>query len=427
MLLLVLPKIIQVHKQRFPGLRMSPSKLAPAVAAVLVVGLQASGWAAAATAEKKKPSAKSERIAELREQIGEVSEQEGSLLEEIAGIRERLEELNAAVRRYGREVAAAQRLFSKAERALAKAEAERAAVAARLVDAKAAVEAARQAMNLTVTNLYQRGASEEQAVYAAIVETSRSPNEVLAATHYMKGALLEDRANFEHFLALQREVERLDREAEARRTEAQAARDQLAAERQRVEGLRAEAVAARAAARAEEDREQELLAEVQSKKADFERELGLLQIESSAIGEWLRSIQAGQKLAPRQKRTFKPPVAAPMSSRFGPRVHPIYGDTRVHTGVDFAVGSGVPIRASGPGLVVWAAPRGGYGNLVIVEHGNGLATLYAHQSRLDVTVGQRVTAGQVVGAVGSTGMSTGPHLHFETRELGTPVDPLHYL
>lgn len=410
-----------------PSFRIVGRPLATALVFALIATLQASGWAAAATDDKKKATAKDERIAELRDQIGEVSEQEGLLLEEIAGIRERLEELNATVRRFGREAAAARRRFERAERALVRAEAERAEVAQRLLEAKAAVEAARRAMNVTVTALYQRGQSEEQAVYAAIMETSQSPHEVLAATHYMKGVLLEDRAELDRFVALQHEVEALSREAERRRDEARAARDQVAVERQRVEGLRAEAVAARGAARAEEDREQELLAEVQSRKSDFERELRLLQVESSAIGEWLRSIQSGQRLAPRKKKTFRMPVNGPMSSRFGPRTHPIYGDTRVHTGLDFSVGSGVPIRAGGAGLVVWSGPRGGYGNLVIIDHGNGLATLYAHQSRLDVTVGQRVATGQRVGAVGSTGMSTGPHLHFETREFGTPADPLYYL
>jgi murein DD-endopeptidase MepM/ murein hydrolase activator NlpD len=77
--------------------------------------------------------------------------------------------------------------------------------------------------------------------------------------------------------------------------------------------------------------------------------------------------------------------------------------------------------------VVWAGPRGGYGNVVVVDHGKRLATLYAHQSRMTVSAGQQVLRGQVIGFVGSTGFSTGPHLHFETRELGTPVDPLAYL
>jgi murein DD-endopeptidase MepM/ murein hydrolase activator NlpD len=120
-------------------------------------------------------------------------------------------------------------------------------------------------------------------------------------------------------------------------------------------------------------------------------------------------------------------VAAPVSSGFGTRVHPILGDVRMHTGMDYAAGTGAPIKAAGNGIVVWAGPRGGYGNAVIIDHRNGLATLYGHQSRVNVTVGQKVSTGQVVGFVGQTGMATGPHLHFEVRELGTPVDPALYL
>jgi murein DD-endopeptidase MepM/ murein hydrolase activator NlpD len=204
-------------------------------------------------------------------------------------------------------------------------------------------------------------------------------------------------------------------------------RDEQAAERDRLQGLKDQALANRAAAKSEEDRQQELLKQIQDKKADFQSELNALQVESGAVGDFLRQVQSGQKLAPRKKRTFKAPVGAPMSSGFGTRVHPILGEVRMHTGIDYAAGTGVPIKAAGSGIVVWAGPRGGYGNAVIIDHRNGLATLYAHQSRVNATVGQKVSTGQVVGFVGQTGMSTGPHLHFEVRELGAPVDPLWYL
>jgi murein DD-endopeptidase MepM/ murein hydrolase activator NlpD len=397
--------------------------LAPLVALVLIAGPAASGGRAA----EKEPTAKQVRVNELREQISDVSEQEGALLSEIAAIREKLDELTDAVRRLNGEVSQAKRHLRRAERDLDRAEAERLEVAFKLVQAQAEVEGARHAMNLTISALYQRGQSDQQALYAAVVQTSSSPHEVFTALRYLKGTFGDQRADLDRFLALQHEVEILSREAKAREEEARAASDQMEAERVRLEGARAEAVAARTAAKAEEDREQELLAEVQNRKEDFLRELALLQAESSAIGQMLRELQAGQRLAPRRKDTFKLPVNAPMSSRFGYRVHPIFGDTRLHTGLDFAAGAGTPIRAAGPGRVVWAGPRGGYGNLVAIDHGNGLATLYAHQSRIDVTVGQKVATGEVVGLVGSTGFSTGQHLHFETRELGTPADPLLYL
>ncbi len=116
-----------------------------------------------------------------------------------------------------------------------------------------------------------------------------------------------------------------------------------------------------------------------------------------------------------------------VTSRFGFRTHPIFGTRRLHAGTDFRGATGTPVLAAAGGTVVYAGPRGGYGNAVIIDHGGALATLYAHQSRLSVATGDRVETGQAVGAVGSTGFSTGPHLHFEVRVNGTPVDPLNYL
>jgi murein DD-endopeptidase MepM/ murein hydrolase activator NlpD len=116
-----------------------------------------------------------------------------------------------------------------------------------------------------------------------------------------------------------------------------------------------------------------------------------------------------------------------VTSGYGPRRHPIFGDERMHTGVDFGAAAGTPIRAAADGVVVWAGPRGGYGLTVIIDHGDSLATLYAHQEAVAVAEGRRVRRGEVVGYVGATGYATGPHLHFEVRVRGNPVDPLPYL
>jgi murein DD-endopeptidase MepM/ murein hydrolase activator NlpD len=121
------------------------------------------------------------------------------------------------------------------------------------------------------------------------------------------------------------------------------------------------------------------------------------------------------------------PVNGPITSPFGWRIHPILGYKKFHTGVDFGVGYGTPILAADSGTVIYSTWMGGYGNVIIVDHGDGLSTLYAHQSSLAVGTGARVTRGQTVGYVGSTGFSTGPHLHFEVRVNGNPVDPMGYL
>jgi murein DD-endopeptidase MepM/ murein hydrolase activator NlpD len=115
------------------------------------------------------------------------------------------------------------------------------------------------------------------------------------------------------------------------------------------------------------------------------------------------------------------PVSGPVTSGFG------YRWGRMHQGIDIGAGTGVPIRSAKAGEVIFAGTMSGYGNVVIVDHGGGFTTLYAHQSRIGSTEGQQVNQGQVIGYVGSTGRSTGPHLHFETRVNGSARNPRNYL
>lgn len=121
---------------------------------------------------------------------------------------------------------------------------------------------------------------------------------------------------------------------------------------------------------------------------------------------------------------FERPVAGPVTSGFGWRIHPITGVPRPHTGTDFAATRGTPVGAAAGGVVTSAGPRGGYGQTVVVDHDNHTATLYAHLSSIAVSSGQPVRRGELLGLVGSTGQSTGPHLHFEVRVSDAPVDPL---
>jgi murein DD-endopeptidase MepM/ murein hydrolase activator NlpD len=121
------------------------------------------------------------------------------------------------------------------------------------------------------------------------------------------------------------------------------------------------------------------------------------------------------------------PVDGPVSSGFGTRTHPLTGQRRLHAGLDIAAVAGTPIRAAAPGQVVSAGEQSGYGLTVDIRHSDGAMTRYAHQSRLLVSAGQQVAGGQVIGLVGSTGNSTGPHLHFEVRTPAGPIDPRTWL
>ncbi len=197
-------------------------------------------------------------------------------------------------------------------------------------------------------------------------------------------------------------------------------RDELVAVRARQTTLRTQAVS-------EEGRQKSLLTDARSRVREFEAEIAALKKESDLIGALLRARQKTQAKAPTGSGVLTRPVEGVITSNFGPRQHPIFGTMRMHAGVDFAGTSGTPVRASADATVVAAGDRSGYGTTVILDHGNTLATLYAHLSRTAVTEGAIVSRGTIVGYVGSTGFSTGPHLHFEVRANGNPVDPARYL
>jgi murein DD-endopeptidase MepM/ murein hydrolase activator NlpD len=198
----------------------------------------------------------------------------------------------------------------------------------------------------------------------------------------------------------------------AYRAEQQAAlRDELVTNRQALAGARSSKQRDLAATR---QQEREWVGEAKS---------------LASVSAQLASQIAGAQSAPSDGGSSAPPssggliwpCAGPITSPFGMR----WGS--LHPGIDIGAPTGTPIKAAASGRVLTASYNGGYGNLVVLDNGNGIATAYAHQSQIAVSVGETVTQGQVIGYVGSTGFSTGPHLHFEVRVNGSPVDPMGYL
>lgn len=129
----------------------------------------------------------------------------------------------------------------------------------------------------------------------------------------------------------------------------------------------------------------------------------------------------------KKQESFIKPTSGRISSPFGYRTHPVTGSYTLHSGIDIAASSGTTVVASRNGKVVSAGYSGSYGNLIVISHGNGIETAYAHLSSINVRVGESVSQGQLIGKVGSTGRSTGPHLHFEVRINGTAVNPSKYI
>ncbi len=236
--------------------------------------------------------------------------------------------------------------------------------------------------------------------------------------------LLERRYRIKRLYAADRQrLNELDGDARLLRNQ----RQQIAQQRNGIALLQQKLLLQKATLEGRTASQQTLIQQLQQNRDALDAAQTQLQRDSVSlkdlIQERLRRAPAGiQGSGP-----LRYPVNAEITSTYGWRVHPILKTERLHNGIDFGVDYGTPIGAATSGTVIYADWYGGYGYTVILDHGNGLSSLYAHNSDLLVSEGQSVQAGQPIAHAGSTGFSTGPHLHFEVRESGEPVDPMKYL
>jgi len=173
---------------------------------------------------------------------------------------------------------------------------------------------------------------------------------------------------------------------------------------------------------------QQILASVQQEREAYEKALAELEESSRKLEAMIRQLQGGSSEAlGTGVFTWPTPGYTTITSPYGMRYHPILKTRKMHTGVDIGAPMSATIVAADSGKVIYAGWMEGYGQVLVIDHGNGLSTLYAHQSAFLVSNGQTVTKGQAIGKVGSTGWSTGPHLHFEVRINGSYTDPMPYL
>lgn len=180
-----------------------------------------------------------------------------------------------------------------------------------------------------------------------------------------------------------------------------------------------------ATARQQQQQRARLMSQLQAEAGRLEAVENELEAESQRLAAELAKRSRWRAGAPGRGELLWP-TNGTAGSPYGWRTHPISGQRKLHTGVDIGGPTGQPIYAAAEGLVISSGWRGGYGLAVVIDHGGGLATLYAHNSRLLVSEGQVVSAGQQISAMGTTGYSTGPHLHFEVRVDGQPRDPMEW-
>jgi len=331
-----------------------------------------------------------------RKKVQEMRRKERTLSEQLRETRTRI--IRAKIR-----LAALNREYAQVSRQLSQ-------TRARLTQLRAKLSRHRSILAERLRQLYKHPPSD----YVAFVLDSRDIEGAAIRTYAFQRILYHDEKIIETTRQAKEELE--NQEAQLRRQQARLDSLRRAIEEQTRELRAAEAEQAR------------LLRKVQTERETYERWLQEWEEESRAIATLLRRLQSAQRGRPRPipawTGPFIRPVDGPIVSGFGYRVHPIFRRVKFHYGIDIAAPSGTPIRAAAGGVVVFAGWRRAYGNTVIIDHGNGMATLYAHCSRILVGEGEVVKQGQVIALVGNTGLSTGPHLHFEVRRYGEPINPL---
>ncbi len=363
------------------------------------------------------------RIDDIKSQISGAEQQSTAIAGEILATDALLQGLVADLRRAEEELAAATAAVADATQ--------------RLTVLRDDLENRYRALELTRIDLAAtREEAKARAVELYMGGGGADPQSILFSAEEMTAVGI----GLEYIATVADATERVVKRLESLEIQVQLQTDKIAAEEVELEaelvrlednearlGELADTVAARKADVARElANQQAQLASVESSIDHFENELAALEREQGRIEALIRSQQSTGTAAP-SSGGYVRPVAGPITSGFGYRTHPILGTRRLHTGIDLGVGYGTPIAAAAGGRVILASYYGGYGNTVIIDHGGGISTLYAHQSRIGVSNGASVSAGQTIGYVGSTGLSTGPHLHFEVRQNGTPVNPLNYI
>ena len=358
------------------------------------------------------------RIATLQAEIDAAKEREGVLTSQLSAVVSELE--------------AAQSAVDQAEGALGRLQAELAAEQARLERLTARLRAqtirlqhlqAEHAKAVSILEARVRAIYiEESPDVLSFLVSASSFDDLIDSYEFLERIGLQDRRIAQQVETAKRkaaeerratvQTRRLTQASvaviTARTAEARSVRDELAAGRDTLLAARRLKQSALSGAR---DTRAESLAEVES-----------LAAQSAALAAAIRDAQAGSTGSGTPSAAgLIWPVSGPVVSGFGMR----WG--RMHEGIDIAATIGTPIHAAASGTVIHAGWLGGYGNLVVVDHGDGLATAYAHASAILVAVGQQVSQADTLSLVGSTGNSTGPHLHFEVRVNGSAVDPLLYL
>jgi murein DD-endopeptidase MepM/ murein hydrolase activator NlpD len=366
------------------------------------------------------------KLANLHAKIAKAHEKEAALSSQIGGLTNQIQVLEQRVGDVSSQLASLQSDLVLHKRRLDKLNQLFQLQTIRFRDLKHQYKLAVRRLNLRLIDMYKQ--SEPTTV--DVLLAARSFNDVLDQLDYLGAVAAQDKSVAAQVATAKQQVKvARQKTTKVRRSVSQETRV-IDARAQQQAILRGELLASRSTLKgARSDKSRALVITRKQVQGEI-AESKALESASAQLAAKLQAgqAQAGAAAAGSTTNTGAPsgsgfiwPLSGPITSPFGMR----WGT--LHPGIDIGVPTGTPIHAAGSGTVVWCGWMSGYGNLVMIDHHNGLATLYGHQSRIAVGCNQEVSQGETIGYVGCTGFCTGPHLHFEVRLNGTPVDPLGYL
>ncbi|MDR3270032.1 MAG: peptidoglycan DD-metalloendopeptidase family protein [Peptococcaceae bacterium] len=272
------------------------------------------------------------------------------------------------------------------------------------------LDARRNALGQRMRGIYEDG----QVSYFEVLFEAATLSDLITRVEYLGYLIDNDQQLLYGIREEKAKVESKETELQAQKDEAVNVKNQQAAVKADLDSKKAQ--------------QQQLLTETKQAENDLLIQIEKMEADSAALTKKIRELSASLSGNRVVGSIYQWPLKSyfTISSPFGYRIHPITKLRSLHTGTDIPAPTGTPIMAAGDGVVIMASDYGAFGNSVIIDHGSGYTTLYAHQSKMAARVGQTVYAGDVIGYVGTTGWSTGPHLHFEVRVDGNPTDAMQF-
>ena len=426
-----------------------------AMTLVIVMAFQTNAYATGTVTNKENQIKENqETIKELQEDKSEVSGQKSALNAELQGIiaeqtalTKEADKIKAEIRAKEDEISLTNKKITELIARIAETEAEIEQKLAEIAETEAELAAKKEMLDARIRASYMNSSFGD--VIFALVESKslleftdrltminrlvEKDNEIIEAVKLL----------MEELRAKQEELEETKRKFLASKEELESEKSKLETEKKALEAEKKKYSEKLAALRDIEYSKNQALSRLSAEEKAIASEIGDIIEENAALEKEIQKLikaasspsnapsvssnPTGSSTVQAPSAEYIRPVSGRISSPYGWRIHPILGYSKFHTGIDFAAASGTSVKAVKGGVVILAKYNSSYGNYIIIDHGNGISSLYAHLKGFNTSLGSRVSQGQTIGFVGSTGMSTGPHLHFEIRVNGEHVNPENYI